>query len=400
MTVATIALTVGDFTVESLGVDYPDYFQGYGLGPSSEFDFCAYGIGNTEEEALADCIEMAAQQGFDIDEETESRIRADYGDCDDSTTAAEALGLNEDEVDDEFNAYFHVGIKWNCRQDQRLLRIRKIRALQPLRYEDYRRFSDGCWDNVTRANGDVSYGDLKETDYPENAEKYLEALSADNAEVYFFVPESSGSDYSGSTVSRSNYLVFTETYGKDSDWVFSAHGGFSTYAAVVGLTGLLGCDEDTFDEVCNVLEGLEDYPLINDEALSTLEMEGADEAWNSWVAGDFRRALEKKFDCAEFEWPSDSDLRTFFEKKAEKANEYWFNEGYGPDMYIRVDKIVEGIDFDAVAEWAICYRVSFCAVGSETEDYASETEAIERVNSLRASGLIGASYTAVKPVKK
>jgi len=285
--------------------------------------------------------------------------------------------------------------------EARLQRLRKIHNLTFLRLEDYCRGRDGSWGYNTRADGDVSYGDLKETDYPENAEKYLEALSADNAEVYFFVPESSGSDYSGSTVSRSNYLVFTETYGKDNEWVFSAYGGFSTYAAVIGLTGLLGCDEDTFDEVCNVLEGLEDYPLIDEEAYSQLESDLSDSAWESGFAADFADVLKGKFDdIADLELPAGRELRTFFEDKREEANEQWFNEGYGYEMYVRVDKIVEGIDFDAVAEWAICYQVSFCEVGSETEDYASETEAIERVDSLRASGLIGASYTAVKPVKK
>jgi hypothetical protein len=127
-------------------------------------------------------------------------------------------------------------------------------------------------------------------------------------------------------------------------------------------------------------------------------MEGADEAWDSWVAGDFRCALEKKFDCAEFEWAPDCDLRAFFEKKAEKANEYWFNEGYGPDMYIRVDKIVGGIDLDDLADYTLLYVVTYVDVGQETEEFTSESEAIERVTTLRAAGFAGASYTIVNPV--
>ena len=99
MTTATqrpVCLRVGDFQVESLGVEWPDYFQGYGLGPRSTFNYCAYGIGDTEEEALADCLDMAAQQGFDVDGETEERIRAEYGPADDSETALEALGVEEE----------------------------------------------------------------------------------------------------------------------------------------------------------------------------------------------------------------------------------------------------------------------------------------------------------------
>jgi hypothetical protein len=405
----TIVLHVGDFVVERLGVEYPDYFQGYGLGPKSDYDYCAYGIGDTESEALDDCLEQAAAQGFDFDEETEERIRDEFGDCDEETTAAEYLGIDDDSEDStfaDFPAYYHIGIKWNSREKARLERIRQIPNLEFLSYEDYRqqgrdsRYNMPAWGYTYRADGDVSYGDMKSADCPESADDYLRALPEDDTEpgeIYFYVPCAGGSDYSGSTVERANYEVFVETYG-DNDFVFSAYGGHGTYAVAVGLTGLLGCDEALFDEVCNVLEGLEDYPLIDDEALSTLEMKGADEAWESWVAGDFRRAMEKKFDdCAEFEWPEDSALREFFEEKREKANTYWENEGYGHDMYVRIDDVVACIDFEDIEDWAVRYVVSFVDVGEEKETYFLESEASERVDTLRASGSIGAHYTVVAP---
>ena len=115
-----VSLRVGDFQVESLGVEWPDYFQGYGLGPRSTFNYCAYGIGDTEEEALCDCLEMAAQQGFDVDGETEERIRAEYGPADDSETALEELGVEEEGEDLDETPFFHVGIKWNCREEEQL----------------------------------------------------------------------------------------------------------------------------------------------------------------------------------------------------------------------------------------------------------------------------------------
>jgi len=107
--------TLADFQVESLGVEWPDYFQGYGCAFSG-FRYCAYGIGDTEE-ALADCLEMMAQSaGFDLDERAEQRIREAYGPCD-TTTVADELGLTEkerEEIDESGEGcYFHVGIKWN-----------------------------------------------------------------------------------------------------------------------------------------------------------------------------------------------------------------------------------------------------------------------------------------------
>jgi len=120
MTTATKKTVLGDFSVEALGVEYPDYFQGYGLGPSSKFDFCTYGIGDTEAEALDDCMEMMAQTGnFDFDDRAEKRIRAAYGDVDADTTVADYLGLDESDEDSDCgeSAYFHVGIKWTEREE-------------------------------------------------------------------------------------------------------------------------------------------------------------------------------------------------------------------------------------------------------------------------------------------
>jgi hypothetical protein len=107
---------LGDFAIESLGIDSPSYFPGYGTA-FTPFRFSAYGIGDTEEEALEDCLEMMAQSaGFDFDEATEQRIRAEFGPCD-TTTVADALGWSEEETEEVSDSgegcYFHVGIRWN-----------------------------------------------------------------------------------------------------------------------------------------------------------------------------------------------------------------------------------------------------------------------------------------------
>ncbi len=105
---------ITDFQVESLGVESPSSFTGYGLGPSSKFAHCCYGIGDTESEALDDCLEMMAQASdSDIDDETAARIRAAYGPADDKKTAAQYLGVEEEEDESGEEVYFHVGIKWN-----------------------------------------------------------------------------------------------------------------------------------------------------------------------------------------------------------------------------------------------------------------------------------------------
>ncbi len=100
---------------------------------------------------------------------------------------------------------------------------------------------------------------------------------------------------------------------------------------------------------------------------------------NLGLRGTSGCALEKKFDG--LIWVAPGFSSPFLRRGAEKANEYWFNEGYGPDMYIRLDKIVEGIDLDCVAPYTVLYVVTYVDVGQETEEYTSETEAIQRVDS-------------------
>lgn len=435
MTTATkspVRMTLGDFTVELIGVEYPDYFQGYGLGPSSEYSNCTNGIGNTEAEALEDCLEMLGQSGcIDVDDETEKRIREDYGRADDNVTALDECGSTAlDEYPDhkcpecgndisdivfgmscaecgkEFDypenvPYWHVGIKWNIREDQRYERIRNLPNIQPLRYESYESTSRdshgyaGAWGYVRRADGSASYGDFKDDDWPESAEAYLGALCEDaeeTAELYFYVPCASGSDYSGSTVEKANAKCIEDAY-EEHEWVHPVYGGYNTYAVAIGVTGLLACDDDTFDEFCETLEGLDDYPVIDEEALYKLEAEGADEGWESWCKGDFTRALEKENeDTAEFEWPDDSALREFFEAQREKANVYWYCEGSGDSMYVDVDAVVKETTFDDIVKWAVRYEVSYCDSGTETEVYYCEDDARDRTEALRASGKIGATY--------
>jgi hypothetical protein len=112
MTTATKIPVITVFQVEFLGVESVSSFTGYGVGPGARFSHSAYGVGDTEEEALEDCLEMVSQQ-VDIDEETEKRIRAAYG-SGSSMTVAEYLGLSEDDEDDGGDeCLFHVGLKWS-----------------------------------------------------------------------------------------------------------------------------------------------------------------------------------------------------------------------------------------------------------------------------------------------
>ncbi len=72
-------MQLGDFTIEFLGVEFLEYFQGF--MPHTPYDDGVYGFGNTEEEALEDCLmQFAWGACVDVTEEVAHRIRDAYGD--------------------------------------------------------------------------------------------------------------------------------------------------------------------------------------------------------------------------------------------------------------------------------------------------------------------------------
>jgi hypothetical protein len=56
---------IKSFEIDSLGVEWPDYFQGYGAG---EYDRSVTGIGNNAAEAYDDALEQIASEGTNVDD--------------------------------------------------------------------------------------------------------------------------------------------------------------------------------------------------------------------------------------------------------------------------------------------------------------------------------------------
>lgn len=119
------------------------------------------------------------------------------------------------------------------------------------------------------------------------------------------------SDYSGSTVERSNYETFVEDFASvrtrengRPNWL-PVYGGHGTHAIALSVSFLLS---EEGREVWEALCALSDYPLLSDEALSDLEMRLEQEAWEHYGTHDLRRALSKR--AAEEERP---DLEEAFD---------------------------------------------------------------------------------------
>lgn len=114
----------------------------------------------------------------------------------------------------------------------------------------------------------------------------------DDSSGDFFVPGLlTYSDYSGSTVERSNLRVFCEEFAKgEGRWWFHVVGAHGTSGVVVRTLAYRNARE-----VREFFDALEDYPLASDEDHSELEYEIQSECWESSGLSDFRRYLGQEY---------------------------------------------------------------------------------------------------------
>jgi hypothetical protein len=188
--------------------------------------------------------------------------------------------------------------------------------------------------------------DLYDGETLEDVRRYGQWREARNGR-YLLPALLSGSDYSGSLVERANYQKFSDEYksGLNEWWVYTP-GGHGTYGILIDMQGV---PDDVSTEVAEFLNGLNDYPLADEELHSEMKMEAQEEAWKSWAERDFAKDLQKKFandpklETVLDEVLSDDDLlvklRTLFDDAQEKANVYWENQ-QGDEMYIDMKRVV------------------------------------------------------------
>ena len=146
------------------------------------------------------------------------------------------------------------------------------------------------------------------------------------APQWFEVEPATGSDYSGGTVTLANHrelrrlLTESEDLGGPECVCCTAYGEHGTYAVFVDYAALP-------DELREVLIALDEYPSVNDEALSELECELGSEAWETWGRTDLLRALEKEFRSA-LEDMTPEHLLDLFRVAAERMGHGWeFEQG-------------------------------------------------------------------------
>ena len=148
---------------------------------------------------------------------------------------------------------------------------------------------------------------------------------------YLEVPQTMYSDYSGSTVDRANCNTFLKRFGA-LEGVYEVYGGYCTRGVLIKYELY-----NTNAKIKELIDGLEKYPVFDNDELILVEDEIEKEAWESWIKGDLIRALEKRGKIYPGE---ESALLNKFYETCDEISEYVIFEN-AVSCWIDVEKIAE-----------------------------------------------------------
>lgn len=147
-------------------------------------------------------------------------------------------------------------------------------------------------------------------------------------------------DYCGASHTLSNCKVLLEEFC-GSPQCREVYGSYGSSSVVVDPRYLT-------EELLESLQSLENYPVLDENHCSNLEVELQGQAWENWGQRDFQSSLESRLsslygdEMAESitESLNDEALYSLFESLREEANEYWESQS-SPEQWIDMERITE-----------------------------------------------------------
>jgi hypothetical protein len=162
--------------------------------------------------------------------------------------------------------------------------------------------------------------------------------------LWYPVPHTRGGDYAGSLVEVSNHQFLQKWVSDAQQEIFDADFEDDLSESIRFVSGGAGsfgvwvrgdfADPD-FKEL---MESLDDFPLIDADLWHQLTDDAAHEAWETCARDEYVQELESLYDLEAFEVLDEDAFFRFFDNWADGANEYWSNE-QGTDMHIDVRSI-------------------------------------------------------------
>lgn len=146
------------------------------------------------------------------------------------------------------------------------------------------------------------------------------------------IPETEGSDYSGSSVTRANYEWFLDNHSKDDD-LAEVTGWFCGYGIAI--------KSDSQDpDLREIIDALSEYPVICEDTWARVEARWISEALDSGILSDFVREVERITDHEDIFDEISQDLALeIFEASRVISGEEWRFEHAG--AFIDVSRVAQ-----------------------------------------------------------
>jgi len=214
-------------------------------------------------------------------------------------------------------------------------------------------------DSIRVQKGDYDYY-YREIDYPESdsiswsdltpvnyATKltHLEDIKHTLEEVdIFLIPKyMSYGDYDNSCmVERSNYKIFMEDY-KEEKGIFRIYGGYGSSGIAISIRYLLDPDnEEKADEIIDLLNGLNNYPCIDDEDMSNMEYESFLESLDVFAIRDCNDLLSSQYLIDVYDFNEDK-LKEILLEADRNLNYPSYEIESGGSCYIDTKRLIEKV---------------------------------------------------------
>ncbi len=181
----------------------------------------------------------------------------------------------------------------------------------------------------------------------------------------FDIPFASFSDYSGCMVERANSRALSERFS----FVGIQYGGYGTEWTCIHKEHVLDAIfSDDFPEFQEALDSLHDYPVLDEDLLSQMEMEAENEAWKDWIYSNLSNEIESahrgqweiNFETGSIpeitsdletalDAVSEKDFLTLFRDLCESSGRYPEIET-GGNAWIDLEKLVENLSYKTLLE--------------------------------------------------
>jgi len=143
----------------------------------------------------------------------------------------------------------------------------------------------------------ISWSDLTLVNYTSKKTRLLDLKDTlKEVDIFLISKYMQFGDYDNSCmVERSNYKLFLEEY-KEEKGIFRIYGGCGSSGIAISIRYLLDlANEDKADEIIELLNNLNKYPVIDDEDMSNMEYDSFIESLDSYAIRECNDLLSKQF---------------------------------------------------------------------------------------------------------